>query len=273
MKISIITINFNNAAGLYKTIASVQGQTYHDIEYIVIDGGSADNSLDIIEASGKKLHYWISEKDNGMYEAMNKGILRSSGDYLLFLNSGDILSTACTLQNAVAYFANEDIIYGNIQIISDEVYRTESYPDVLNLNYFITGAIPHQGMFIKRSVFSLVGLYSEQLLICSDWKFQLDCICKFKCSYKHIDITIANFADHGASSLKENQGLIQKEKENVLINEYSLLEEDLQLYLEYKKLAFYYQYSHRIKLLRKLRLLKPILSGKFLFNYNTKQGF
>ena len=270
MKISIITINLNNADGLNKTINSVISQTYPDIEYIIIDGASTDCSVKKIKASEKSLHYWISEKDNGMYEAMNKGILRSTGDYLLFLNSGDTFLNDVTLQNAIKEFSSEDIIYGNIQSIAgDNTFRKELYPDILNLSFFITGAIPHQGMFIKKTAFSIVGLYSEKLKICSDWKFQIDSICKFKCSYKHINQTIANFPGNGISSLPENQSIITKEKESVLINEYFFLKEDLQLYLEYKRLAFYYHHSNRIKLLQKLKVLKPILSGRFIFNYNT----
>jgi glycosyltransferase involved in cell wall biosynthesis len=274
LKVSIISINLNDAAGLAKTLASVKAQTYPEIEYIIIDGGSSDGSLEVIENSAEAVDYWISEKDSGLYQAMNKGIAQATGDYLLFLNSGDKLTNYDIIKTAVSLFEGEDIVYGNINAVhKGNIVRTELYPDALNLNFFITGSLPHQGMFIKRSVFSLVGLYSENLKICSDWKFQIDSICKFKCSHKHINVTIADFSGDGESSRKTNQGIIQAEKESILINEYSFLKEDLQLYREYKKLAFYYQYSHRIKLFRKLRLLKPILSGKFLFNYNTKEGF
>ncbi len=84
MKLSIITINFNNAVGLKKTIESVVNQTSNDFEYIVIDGGSKDGSIDIIKKYDSKINYWISEPDNGIYHAMNKGILLAKGDYLEF---------------------------------------------------------------------------------------------------------------------------------------------------------------------------------------------
>lgn len=263
MKISIITINLNNARGLKKTISSVCTQIFPDIEYIIIDGNSTDESVAIIENSADHLNYWISEKDSGMYLAMNKGIAKATGDYLLFLNSGDTLTNSESIKNAVDLFNKEDIIYGNINIVcNDQIVRTETYPYTLNFNYFISGAIPHQGMFIKKSVFTRIGLYDENLKICSDWKFQVDAICKFKCSYKHIDLIISDFSGDGISSDEENQPLIQKEKESVLINEYSLLKEDLELLKEYNALSYYYRNSNRVKLLKRWGILKDILAGK-----------
>ena len=91
MKLSIITVNLNNAVGLKKTICSVINQTFLDIEYIIIDGGSLDGSLEIIKEYEKKITYWVSEPDSGIYNAMNKGIMHANGEYLQFLNSGDWL--------------------------------------------------------------------------------------------------------------------------------------------------------------------------------------
>ena len=107
MKLSIITINLNNADGLYRTINSVINQTYKNIEYIIIDGGSSDNSCDVIKKFEEHLTYWISENDNGIYEAMNKGIIKSTGDYIYILNSGDILYSNNTIKNV---FVNNSII-------------------------------------------------------------------------------------------------------------------------------------------------------------------
>ena len=113
-------------------------------------------------------------------------------------------------------------------------------------------------MFIKKSVFSKVGLYSEDLIICSDWKFQLDSICKFKCTYKHFNQIVSDFLGGGISSKLENQNLVRKEKESVLIKEYACFREDLLLFDEYKTLFFYYRNSKRIKWLKKLKILRNI---------------
>ena len=265
MKISVITINLNNAEGLKKTISSVYAQSYLDIEYILIDGGSTDESLAVIKDYADKLNHWISEKDSGMYQAMNKGVAQATGDYLLFLNSGDALTNSESIKNALQYLKGEDILYGNINIVRNNIIvRTQTFPETLNFNYFIKGAIPHQGMFIKKSVFTLTGPYDETLKICSDWKFKIDAICKFKCSYKYIDLIISDYLEGGISDKQENQNLINQEKENVLINEYSLFKEDLELLKEYKLIAFYYQNSRRIKFLKKWNILKDILSGKHI---------
>ena len=271
MKISIITINLNNAEGLSKTIVSVRHQTYSDIEYIIIDGGSTDGSIEIINNSTKDLNYWVSEKDSGMYQAMNKGIAKATGNYLLFLNSGDTLSNVDTIKRIVPLFDDKEIVFGNINVMHNgQVYDTLIYPDTLNFNYFIAGTIPHQGMFIRRSVFSLVGLYDEKYKICSDWKFQIDSICKFKCTYKHIDFIVADFLGGGISAREESQALIQEEKESVLINEYSLFKEDLELLSEYNALSYYYRNSKRVQFFRKLKILKTILSSRL--STNDKQN-
>src|SRR5215213_3812369 len=95
---SIISINLNNAEGLQKTFDSVFNQTFTDFEYIIIDGGSSDGSEEIIKENADKFSYWVSEKDDGIYDAMNKGIAKATGDYLLFLNSGDHLLDSSILQ-------------------------------------------------------------------------------------------------------------------------------------------------------------------------------
>ena len=101
MKYSIITVNYNNKEGLRKTIESVVRQTYRDFEFIVIDGGSTDGSTDILKEYDEQINYWVSEKDSGIYNAMNKGIKKSIGDYLIFMNSGD-----CFYQNDVLETVN-----------------------------------------------------------------------------------------------------------------------------------------------------------------------
>ena len=114
MTLSIITINFNNVAGLKRTVDSVLHQTADDFEYIIIDGASTDGSREFIESCSSKLAYWVSEKDNGVYHAMNKGIGHARGDYLLFLNSGDYLNDAEVLARVFNRPLQEDIIYGDI---------------------------------------------------------------------------------------------------------------------------------------------------------------
>ena len=119
--LSIITINRNNAAGLRKTIESVVSQTYTDFDYIIIDGASTDESVDVIKEYADRITYWVSEPDTGIYNAMNKGILKANGEYCLFLNSGDWLYDNDVLNDVFSISPTEDIVYGNDVFIGANV--------------------------------------------------------------------------------------------------------------------------------------------------------
>ena len=123
MKLSIITVNLNNKDGLQKTIDSVISQTYKDFEWIIIDGGSTDGSKELIENYSDYVSYWVSEPDKGIYNAMNKGIKQSHGEYLQFLNSGDIFIEDNTLKQVVSQLVNEDIVFGYAVIINNNTKK------------------------------------------------------------------------------------------------------------------------------------------------------
>jgi glycosyltransferase involved in cell wall biosynthesis len=195
MKLSIITINRNNATGLEKTIQSVVCQTFSDFEYIVIDGNSDDGSADIIKKNADKITYWVSEPDSGIYNAMNKGIRKAQGDYCLFLNSGDYLVCPKTLQFLFSETdGNADIYYGD-RINTDNTYV--KYAHDLTINHLIKGMISHQNSLIKRSLFITHGFYNESLKIAADWEFYLKELWIYKTVFIHIDTNIAVFDVNG----------------------------------------------------------------------------
>lgn len=211
-KISIITINFNNLAGLKKTVESVVSQTWQEFEYIVIDGGSTDGSRAFIDSHNDKIDYWVSEPDNGIYNAMNKGILKASGDYLLFLNSGDHFFDKEVLNKNIQYIAKYDLIYFDLQMISATSTKIASYPESLRFSDLYFGSLPHPATFIKKTLFEKVGCYDENLKIVSDWKFFILALFKYHCTYSKIHETIATFYSDGISSninnsLERNQVL------------------------------------------------------------------
>ena len=171
-QLSIITINLNNRDGLKNTINSVINQTFGNFEYIVIDGGSTDGSADVIERYSNKISYRISEKDSGIYNAMNKGIKKATGEYCLFLNSGDTLFDRTTIEIVFARNRDEDILYGNL--IFDYLngkQHVRKMPRSLNFKHMMRDTLWHPVSFIKRDLFNQLGLYNENFKIASDYDF------------------------------------------------------------------------------------------------------
>lgn len=200
LKLSIITVNYNNKAGLLKSFDSVFNQTFKDFEYIVIDGGSSDGSKEIIEENQVNISYWVSEKDRGIYHAMNKGIAKSTGDYLLFLNSGDYLYDSSVLETAFSNDLTEDIVYGDVVWDTNGIQTLHKFPNKVLFSYFEAGHIlPHQGSFIRKSLFESLGLYDESQKIIADWIFFIQAICRYNSSYKHIDLLISVCGRDGIS--------------------------------------------------------------------------
>lgn len=201
-RISIITINFNNRTGLLKTINSVLNQSYDDFEYIVIDGGSTDGSVDVIKKYSEKISYWVSEKDNGIYHAMNKGVAVAKGDYTLFLNSGDRLYNNDVINNANPLSWTADIVCGNV--ITDAGKRL-SAPIEVTMEYFINGSLPHPSTFIKRSLFG-IRPYNENYKIMGDRDFFMYHLISRNSSYQRLNLDISLFDITGISStaIKDN---------------------------------------------------------------------
>lgn len=215
-KISIITINRNNLAGLQRTVESVVNQTWKEFEYLVIDGGSTDGSAEYIRSHNGNIDYWISEPDNGIYNAMNKGIAKATGEYLLFLNSGDhFFNDEVLLQNH-KNLKLKDLIYFNLNVVGLHENYIKIYPDHLSFLYFTKDTLPHPATFIRRSLFYEVGVYDETYSIVSDWKFFLESKCKFECSSCRIDTTLSTFYLDGLSSDPRNREKIVKERLKVL---------------------------------------------------------
>lgn len=222
MKLSIITINFNNSEGLYRTMKSVFFQTRKDFEYCVVDGKSVDNSVEIIKSFGNDVltsFHWISERDSGIYNAMNKGINMTDGEYLLFLNSGDWLYD----ENVVADFMEsgytQDIVDGNVFVLYGEKGVIDASPgdSEVDFDFFFHYSLWHQSAFIRRDAFERFGFYDESFRIVSDWDFFMRSICFMNASYKHWDRTVSYYPFDGISSVAENEVLKKTERESALL--------------------------------------------------------
>jgi len=199
MKLSIITINYNNITGLQRTIDSVISQTWLDFEWIVIDGGSSDGSRELIEQKSNHFSYWVSEKDNGIYHAMNKGIKKAQGDWILCLNSGDWLYESCTLKDVFSNnYDGYDVVYGNMTAIGNEGQRVLLYEEPISLYYFYNNQICHQASFFRRKLFE-EALYDESYKIAADWAYCIDLVLK-GIKFYHINQMVTYFDDNGISS-------------------------------------------------------------------------
>jgi len=233
-KLSIITVNLNNKSGLYDTANSIITQTWTDYEWIIIDGGSTDGSVDIIKEYSEitdKLTFWCSEPDNGIYHGMNKGIYKASGEYCLFLNSGDWIISSETLKN-VFFEINgriSDIFYSDMMDSNNVIYKL---PINLTIDFLIKSPINHQNSLIKRSLFIEHSFYNENLKLVSDWEFWLKEYWKYKSIFSHIDTKISVYNFNGISSVKSryyNESLI------IISNVFNELSNIIFEYIEYQK--------------------------------------
>lgn len=230
MKLSIITINYNNAEGLRKTLDSVLCQSYEGIEHIIVDGGSSDNSVDVIkeyvgkverksELTSERCVIWSSEKDNGIYNAMNKGIRKATGDYIQILNSGDILAASDVTQRMVAALVannNPEFLYGNMvrkNYATDKI-EGKSREVEYSLRQYYSSTMNHDCCYIHRSLYERYGIYDESLKIVSDWKWFLQAIGLGKVKPVYVDIDVTIFDCSGIS--ETNLELRSKERRQVL---------------------------------------------------------
>lgn len=255
MLISIITINFNNKAGLESTIKSVQNQTAANYEHIIIDGASTDGSKELILQHRSSFSYWVSEPDSGIYNAMNKGIKAAKGEYVLFLNSGDHFFNDTVLKKYSKHIVDKDIVYFNLNVIDEKETFIKKYPKTLSFSYFAKDTLPHPATFIKKEAFEKTNLYYEGFKIVSDWKFFIDAICKHNLSYIQIDKTLSTFYFDGISSILQNKAVRLKERNEVLEKEYSVYLQDINDVLLYKS---------QLDNLRKSRIIKLLVKFGFL---------
>jgi len=255
MKVSIITINKNNKEGLRRTMQSVYEQDFNDFEYIVVDGASTDGSVEVIneyrslfEAGARIAFQSESKPDKGIFNAMNKGILKSCGEYLLFLNSGDYLVAPTVLSSFVQYGATEDYVCGNIRVCLNGKYELRTNPKKVDFVCLNRGTLLHQASFIKRTAFDRYGMYNEMDRIRGDWEHSLRSIVVGGASYRYVDLTVSHFDITGVSSSGALRDFFAKEKRDAYL---SLMPEYVVDALEYydelentylSRLHSYYEY-------------------------------
>ena len=212
MKLSIITINWNNREGLRQTMDNVLAQTARDqFEYIVVDGGADDGSGEMLKQEyDGKLDKWTSQPIKPIYRKMNMGVEMATGDYCLFLNSGDALNDPDVVKDMLPHLdKSHDLVIGNI---IEGTHRTRVPEDITYL-WMYKASIPHSAAFIRRELL-VKNPYDESLVIVSDWKFFLQALILDNASYKLVDRDISYFDQTGISSTRPLQ--VEAERKKVL---------------------------------------------------------
>jgi glycosyltransferase involved in cell wall biosynthesis len=212
-KISIITVCKNEAEGIENTILSVINQTFTDFEFIVIDGGSTDGTLEIISRHKDKIDIIINDESGGVYKAMNRGISIAKGEYLIFMNGGDSFTDTDVLERVIVQTKYEDIIYGDARVILNKKWSIiKKCPSKINLGFLLSDTIPHQSAFIRKDLFDLIGDYNEKMKVAADYAFFLEAIIKHKAILKHLPFIISEVQYQGLNSSPKGKLLRETEK-------------------------------------------------------------
>jgi len=212
-KISIITVCLNEAESIRATCDSICSQSYSDFEWIVIDGGSTDGTLEILREYEDSMDCLISEPDTGIYNAMNKGAVKASGQYLIFMNGGDRFACADALLMA-SKAPRAQMLYGDVYL-GDQSGDVETYPDVVESGYMLRKMIPHQTTFYERATFEAVGGYDESFKIAGDYDLYARLFEVERISHHHISHPIAIFDLEGVSNSKDFRQLRKRENHRI----------------------------------------------------------
>ena len=250
MRLSIITINRNNEGGLRKTMESVFAQTYRDFEYIIVDGASSDDSVNVIREYAQKVEKgecrlakfkWVSEPDTGIYCAMNKGVRMCGGEYTLMLNSGDYLVNERVLEGILPELDGMDIVQGNIVKVKDGkelISRGVGKSDITFIDV-MRGFFLHQASFCKRELFDKYGYFDESYRINGDTVFYAKCLGFGDATFKYVNQNIAYFDTTGISADPERKWVaLRKEEDNRYAQMFSPRMWDL-FHKEEKKIKLY----------------------------------
>ncbi|ANQ47865.1 glycosyltransferase [Flammeovirga sp. MY04] len=206
MKISIITASYNNKKTLQQTISSVLAQDYNNIEYIIVDGGSLDGTVQMVQSYGKYIHQFISEPDNGIYDALNKGVKMATGDVVGFMHSDDFFASNTIISEIVKTFQknNVDAVYGDLHYVS------EKDPNKIVRNWVSSSFSedklkrgwmpPHPTLYIKNDCYKKFGLYNTKLRIAADYELILRYFGKNRITSAYLPKTIVKMRMGGASN-------------------------------------------------------------------------
>lgn len=210
MKLSVVTINYNNRAGLEKTLRSVTQQLTSDVEYIVIDGGSTDGSVELIRQYANHITYWVSERDKGIYNAMNKAIQVVQGEYINFMNSGDAYAAVDVLPQVLPRLCGKDFYIGDEKREQGSKLKIVHAPERIHFISIAHSALKHQATFIRTQLLK-DRPYDESYKIAADWEHMFHAFIFDNATYERLPLLVSDFDLSGVSSSKELEALQQQE--------------------------------------------------------------
>lgn len=229
MKISIITVVYNNEDTIRQAIESVLGQTYKNIEYVIIDGGSKDNTVNLINRYKDRLGYFVTEKDDGLYDAMNKGIKACTGDVIGILNSDDLYEDFNVIASVMEEFNTDselDILYGNLVYVKSndtkKVVRNWKSKSYYPFFFEHANVPPHPSLFVRSKVYNETGLFDLQYKLAADYELMLRMFKKHHFKSKYINKLIIKMRLGGATNqslsnvVAQNKEILQSWRNNGL---------------------------------------------------------
>lgn len=247
--ISIITISKNNTFGLQKTIESVRSQIDTAFEFIVIDGGSSDDSIEVLEKNNDLIDFWVSESDSGVYDAMNKGLFRASSDYCVFMNAGDTFYESEVLKRINNETNSAEILYGDACLVWSKHNSSIKIHPKENIFFYLTyEMICHQAIFFRTSFLKECKGFNQKYRFCADYDLLLKSSINPNISFKKLNFIVCNYDMNGISNSKENADALSKEKIKIMEEVCSKSMRDLIVL-----------YRHELNLKRSLRHLGKVI--------------
>lgn len=257
MKLSIITINYNNCAGLSRTMDSVIRQTCKDFEWILIDGASTDGSVDLIRQNKQHITYWVSEPDKGIYNAMNKGLQQAHGEYCLFLNSGDWLAQDSTIAEVLPILSGDIFVARSLYHNGQKKAGQSRYlsSETFALSTLARVSLPHQSTFIRTTLLRQAGGYDESYRLLADWAFFMQMAINNSAEFFFSDICTSVYDTSGLSATQKE--LFADERKRVMAIIPPFFRKDIPLVLSLQDVLassfgkFWYKALYRLTLMHK----------------------
>lgn len=216
-RVSVVTICFNDLHGLRKTVKSVLSQRRDLFEYVIVDGNSKDGSVEYLESIRLDIDVLVTEPDKGIYDALNKGWQRSSGDFVIFMNSGDTFFCAYTIEKVIPYLTDEvDLAYGDACLMGGlDLGKVKRHPDKMSGFWLIRDVVAHQSQFISRSLLAKNGGYDLEFSIASDYNFLAKVFWTQNVVFSRIPFVVCNFNTEGLSSSPRSRATVENERHQI----------------------------------------------------------